>query len=945
MRRWEDRVGSFQAGRHPLTWFLALDRWEQSADRRFYADLSGRVTELRVRASGITSTDELTGLGALKALRRLDLSGNQFDRLDVAPHPALESLLVGGNPLRGLTGLSEVRGLRELDLSGTRLEGRLDVGALVSLRRLSVAGAPLREFVGLHRLDSLRVLDLSDSSVESVQRLADLGGLRPEQERDSPAPFVGFFVGRLIPDDDYWRIVDLSRGRIRDLSFLKGSSSPLVLRLDGLDFAELRGIEEVVSLRSLSVAGCRNVDVARLGGLRQLRSLNISHSQMAGSRVDAWQSLERMTALKTLDVTGSALASDSGGLPARGGLTVIGGRPTGETAPRLASPQGVVSEGDGKGLIVVLPVMAGVHVAAVAALGPVLSRRFVRRTLFRSVLGMTWVLASAALARWVGATSMSSVILWSIVLWVGVIPALLLASEVGRPFRGRGRVWLGCAADGLTAGSVLGAMYATSAGLSPVAGELLLLILLPIFSLSVVFFCLLPAVNWELHRALATKALAGEPSSRAVVVCPLRQLGPTEITALGWVPLRPRWGDAPGATIGRTYTCGPAMLAHLSSTGKAGAILLVAHRADAKEAQPVDWPVVEAWLGTLHRTSRVPIWLVGDWVGAASVETVPQAAALMRLAPLVQGAALYTAPPAEHLQLSAVPFVEKVIDANAFALPAHLDAHVERVLSRSFLSVASLLRRVFGEEHLANRLDLLTRATETAIAFFALACVAQYRGLRHTVAESLRRKLDAACEKNLGLPTFTSWVALVRSFRSAEAVPLGPAVAHAFRGAVGFDIAALRAVLTDVGGGAAIAHLPKEDTVESAIALLGVGRNLTVAHGPLAEAVDATVYEPTLCAAAAALGALPWDAAWLEVSAGSETAVPYVGCPPLDLGPDSPLRVCGLIIDVGGRRRYDPAPFFRPLGTQDVGLFAGAGRFVDPLSGVQVGAGSEADGD
>ena len=151
-----------------------------AAPRRAVADLSGlgAVPELRrVNLAGNAVTDA-GPLALLADLERLDLSGNAV--ADLWPLSGLAELRVldlSGNRVTDVTALAGLPRLRVLELSGNAVEDLSALGALPSLEYLGVAGNRVADVTALADLYALVRLDLDGNAVVDAAPLGDAGRL------------------------------------------------------------------------------------------------------------------------------------------------------------------------------------------------------------------------------------------------------------------------------------------------------------------------------------------------------------------------------------------------------------------------------------------------------------------------------------------------------------------------------------------------------------------------------------------------------------------------------------------------------------------------------------------------------------------------------------------------------------------------------------------------
>ena len=151
-----------------------------AAPRRAVADLSGlgALPQLRrVNLAGNAVTDA-GPLALLADLERLDLSDNAL--ADLWPLSGLAELRVldlSGNRVTDVTALAGLPRLRVLELSGNAVVDLSPLGALPNLEYLGVAGNRVTDVTALANLHALTRLDLGGNAVVDAAPLGDAGRL------------------------------------------------------------------------------------------------------------------------------------------------------------------------------------------------------------------------------------------------------------------------------------------------------------------------------------------------------------------------------------------------------------------------------------------------------------------------------------------------------------------------------------------------------------------------------------------------------------------------------------------------------------------------------------------------------------------------------------------------------------------------------------------------
>ena len=171
---------------------------------------------------------DLSGLGALPQLRRVNLAGNAVtDAGPLALLADLERLDLSGNAVQDLWPLSGLAELRVLDLSGNRVTDVTALAGLPRLRVLELSGNAVVDLSPLGALPALEYLGLSGNRVVDVTALADL-----------------YALTRL----------DLGGNAVADAAPLGDAGRLVWLRLSGNRLATLDGLGRLTKLRWVWVA-------------------------------------------------------------------------------------------------------------------------------------------------------------------------------------------------------------------------------------------------------------------------------------------------------------------------------------------------------------------------------------------------------------------------------------------------------------------------------------------------------------------------------------------------------------------------------------------------------------------------------------------------------------------------------------------------------------------
>jgi hypothetical protein len=880
----------------------------ESAGNRYHTNSRGRVDELRLRGIGIKGLGELPGIEGFSDLKRLDLSGN---------------------PLQGTIDLSCYPALEELRLRDTEVAVLAGIEHLPDLVKVDVAGTPLKSLCGVSAL----------------------------------------------------KTADFSRTLITDLSCLDASSALQDLTLNGMDLANVKGLDKLTNLFNLSLADCSSVDLTQLLSLSHLLFLSLNNSDVMDLAP-----LSSLNHLWVLSIAGVPSADRFGSFSRLSDVVVVDtpvGEVNRETQQRLLDAP-VPAE---------LAVLFSVAVGAPPTIRDLLSSILLAIVLF--CIGVSlFVSTPFYYVRRSIAVSLLRLGLTSVyILVLSLSSSAALLESLRQP-------WL----FGLTTASLAGMLslpwvvqarslsYGRSSFVVATVFELLvpwLLACLPagllishisvfgrsfvlgLFGLFLLCYLGWPVSVWELRLATLRRVLAGKGNDRGPLLTIPLALKPGNhdfiwpSDAIWRAALRKELGDD-GSPLMALSTYGTLMLAHAKVVPSGfyglGGIVIRATTADLDTATELDVATLTAWVRDAYRLTAAPIWMAGDWVDdAASGRALDN---LDGILPYLSGLARWQGisklgrvltptrlSPNDHLP----EIIRDALRANEMISRAELAGEgMQSLLASAFTPVSRLVRSVFGHPNLVDRLDALVRAAETAAAFFSVVLIADHYAHRAELSGLDDERIDRALQRNLAVPSFASWESILSTFcrnpRSALATQLSRALASP-----GFARShELRAMVEAVGGPEAVSGVPynKMLTQRHVLSLIRSMRNITTAHGPLTEFVAPELYRLSLLTTVELLAALPWRATVCQAVKTEGVIVAYQGCLPIGapLPTGSPLApsTCWVSLTTEPRdamhQLVDVSMFLYPLWDEAaIAVYAGEGRLVDPVSGVQLrGANSRA---
>lgn len=259
----------------------------------------GLPERLRSLGYGGRAPPDLSPLGELAELESLSLrASGPLDARVLSQLTRLEVLELAGDAGLGATvdSLEVLASLPRLASLSMRLRGVSEVpwvSSLTSLRTLGIA-APLESLPELRRLGSLERLDLSGSDVSSLSGLSDLPALRSLDLSGAGAAIERVEWAALARLE-----VLVARGAsLPDLEPLAPLTALRELEVGDCRVSSLRGVERMVSLRSLGAGMGLLEDVEPLRGHPSLARLDLSWS-----RVSSVEPLSSLRALSSLELS------------------------------------------------------------------------------------------------------------------------------------------------------------------------------------------------------------------------------------------------------------------------------------------------------------------------------------------------------------------------------------------------------------------------------------------------------------------------------------------------------------------------------------------------------------------------------------------------------------------------------------------------------------------
>ncbi|HEY3500506.1 MAG TPA: leucine-rich repeat domain-containing protein [Polyangiaceae bacterium] len=262
------------------------------------------LPNLQRLAVGASTAVDLGPLAGLSRLADITIGRSAAPDFDTLTHGtrALASSLVRLSVVQceaeDLTGLGALTALRILDLSENRTADLSELGALTKLEELDLHGNRVVDLAALASLQALRTLNLDANQVESLEGLTGLGALSLLRVTANRLTSIGSVdLPGLI-------VLEAGMNAVEMMGNVSGMPTLETLNLRENQLRDIAGIESLTKLVTLTLSDNALSDLAPLAGLGTLETLDLSNSG-----VEALQPLEDLAHVVDLDLRNS-LVSD-----------------------------------------------------------------------------------------------------------------------------------------------------------------------------------------------------------------------------------------------------------------------------------------------------------------------------------------------------------------------------------------------------------------------------------------------------------------------------------------------------------------------------------------------------------------------------------------------------------------------------------------------------------
>lgn len=779
-----------------------------------------------------------------------------------------------------------------------------------------------------------------------------------------------------------------------DLGIFKKAKNLESLTLDGLNLSQVENIEVLTSVKKLYLPNCSSVTLERINQLRELNDLNLTGTDVkhldslgelsnlrslsiANTSVNKLDGLENLNLLSSLDIRGTSLDAQEVRKFFNHPVMVF---PGGSAVKPEINPD-VWSWLKPLGLILLL-----LSVISLLPLKIFIRRRSIllAQRIFRNLmfgLGLLWAATFAAFLERPNDSPSLQVLenRWWFLLYIGIWltpwlvirPLILLLLEMRRVGSSIWSVSLKLFARVIPILTILFpfAFLVIDIEITLIANSqniLALIFLIPVFFVFLgilywIVIIVIPGFRARRRLKLFKQLCQGEDDELPKVVeIPLNaapfviSLKPSRVAISRFIKRFFKTEleyDFELLSVPSVAVVSHAPVFQTVKDNFLGVMILLP-RAQLAFARNWEMDGLREWIQSMYQHSVAPIWVIGDWFGElapGSSETERHSQTFISLQPYLSGLvrlpSVTNALSPSHLPVS----INDCLNANKLTNQETLhEMGLKYLTASAFTPVAVLLRSVFGQADLTDRLDVLFRALEAAAAFWSLLFViefedneAQNKAPLTAKQEKIRRGIERTFKGGRGL-MFKDWESLLNNFSKNSDSFITTTFAAAFDMPCQFSYSELREKLFVINEQAANS-LPSEiETIKQLLSLLIALRNVTTAHGSATQAASADLYIEVVAATVEILGALPWDKAMLMKIESNGFPVYYCGCfvkPDVTGGKYEEKNQTLIFIDDENEqdaKLLNAEKYFRVIEqTRSVAIYTGEKNFFDLLFGVR----------
>ncbi len=300
------------------------------------------LNKLKVLKAGGTPLTNIDALRYSSRLLELDFSRTPLSNIEVLSNlKQLEKLNISYSNINDFNTLTQLINLKSLDISGTKTKGNisgfdnfLSLGELImastnieeldfisntkSIQRLNIDSSPISDLSPLTGLENLSILQANNTAVKDILVLVNLENLKliycdnSKVDKNEASKFIDAKPGTTVifnTDEllkwwdglpESWQSIAHSRMRLSNP--VNKEQLHKIISIRSVDLANNKAIKSLEPLRmlyrleELDVSGCNISDLSPLGGLNNLKAININKTKVQS--VEALKSLGRLEVLR-----------------------------------------------------------------------------------------------------------------------------------------------------------------------------------------------------------------------------------------------------------------------------------------------------------------------------------------------------------------------------------------------------------------------------------------------------------------------------------------------------------------------------------------------------------------------------------------------------------------------------------------------------------------------
>jgi hypothetical protein len=300
------------------------------------------LNKLKVLKAGGTPLTNIDALRYSSSLLEIDFSNTPISNIEVLLNlKQLEKLNVSFTNINNFSTLTQLSNLKSLNISGLNISGDISgfdklskLGEFVmtstnikdldfisnnkSIQRLNIDSTNISDLTSLTGLENLSILQANNTSVSNISVLAKLENLKliycdnSKVDKNEALRFIDAKPGTtVIYNTDellkWWEGLpegwqSIARSRIRHSKPVSKEQLHKIISIKSVDLANndavtsLEPLRMLYRLEELDVSGCNITDLSPLGGLSNLKTINISNTKV--QFVEALKTLGRLEVLK-----------------------------------------------------------------------------------------------------------------------------------------------------------------------------------------------------------------------------------------------------------------------------------------------------------------------------------------------------------------------------------------------------------------------------------------------------------------------------------------------------------------------------------------------------------------------------------------------------------------------------------------------------------------------